>query len=94
MRRFSHGSSTTSAKLCRRCSTRIASALGEDDAVLGLCNLSSDLGLRGGLRQLGFTEDGIAETARLVVEVAPATPRPVTTHDVCEILEHAMGENV
>ena len=74
--------------------TRIASALGEDDAVVGLCNLSSDLGLRCGLRQLGFTEDGIAETARLVVEVAPTTPRPVTTRDVCEILEHAMGENV
>jgi maleylacetate reductase len=73
---------------------RVALALGEEDAVHGLAALSRDLGLSGGLRELGFTDAGIEQAAQMVAGVAPQNPAPVTVDDIAAILEHAMWVSV
>ena len=73
---------------------RLAVSLGEEDAVHGLVALSRDLGLSGGLQELGFTDAGIEQAAQMVAEVAPRVPKPVTVDDIAAILEHAMWMSV
>jgi maleylacetate reductase len=74
--------------------TRLAVALGDEDAVHGLVALSRDLGLSGGLRELGFADAGIEQAAQMVAEAAPRAPAPATVEDIAAILEHAMWMSV
>lgn len=58
--------------------TRIAVALGTDDAVGGLLDLADELEAPTSLRDLGLPEDALPEAAALVAEAAPEdNPRAV-----------------
>lgn len=58
--------------------TRIAVALGADDAVGGLLDLADELEAPTSLRDLGLPEDALPEAAALVAEAAPEdNPRAV-----------------
>jgi maleylacetate reductase len=66
------------APAARAAATRIAAALGAEDALEGLLDLADELEAPTSLRELGMPEDGLAEAAALVAEVAPGdNPRPV-----------------
>lgn len=69
--------------------SRIAGALGTDDAVTGLLDLARDLGLGGGLAGLGLPEAALEEAADQAVEVAPQTPAPIDRDGIREILGNA-----
>ncbi len=68
---------------------RVARALDAEDAVSGLRELASDLGLSGGLRELGLDDDRIELASELIASAAPSIPAAVTRDDVRGILQQA-----
>jgi maleylacetate reductase len=72
---------------------RIAAALGADpettSAATALLALSRALGAPTALRDLGLREDQLDEAAELVVEQAPAEPRPLDVADARSLLRGA-----
>jgi maleylacetate reductase len=69
---------------------RIAAALGADDAVRGLTDLSRELGIPSGLREVGLREDQLDEATDLVLEKVPAdNPVPTDREDVTRLLRAA-----
>jgi alcohol dehydrogenase class IV len=73
-------------------SARVARALGVDDPVRGLRELTAGLGVPSGLRELGLTEDQADEAARLTEPSVPAdNPVPVGG-GALRLLVHAAWE--
>lgn len=69
---------------------RIAGALGRADAVTGLAELSTALGVPEGLRAVGLPEEALDEATDLVVEKAPPdNPRPAERDAVATLLRAA-----
>ena len=66
--------------------TRIARAIGANDAAIGLAALVHSLGLTMSLRQLGLRDDDIDRAAELVTASSYPNPRPATKADVRELL--------
>jgi maleylacetate reductase len=76
--------------------TRVARALGVDDAVRGLRELAEELGVPRGLRELGLPEDAIDEVARRTAAVVPEdNPVPVGVGAVRRLVRAAWaGEEI
>ena len=69
---------------------RIASALGVEDAAVGLTALNRALGLTASLRDLGLREADLDRAAELVASSSYGNPRPVTVADVRGVLARAL----
>ena len=69
---------------------RIASALGVEDAAVGLTALNRALGLTASLRDLGLREADLDRAADLVASSSYGNPRPVTVADVRGVLARAL----
>jgi maleylacetate reductase len=70
---------------------RIARALDAADAVAGLRELASDLGLSAGLADLGLREGDLDLAAELAAASAPRVPAPTSEGEIRAILERAMA---
>ncbi|MGW3375987.1 maleylacetate reductase [Streptomyces hydrogenans] len=71
-------------------SSRIASALGNDDPVRGLHELGSKLGVPAGLRALGLSENDPQSVVDDILALAPAdNPTPVTRDGLQNLLRAA-----
>lgn len=70
----------------------IAAALGRDDPVQALIDLSRRLGIRP-LKELGFSAEGIPEAANMITAMSFPNPRPVDESGVRWILERATDVN-
>jgi alcohol dehydrogenase class IV len=70
--------------------SRLAAALGVEDAVRGLLDLEVELEAAWSLRELGMPEDALPRAAALVVEAAPPdNPRPVDRESAEQLLRSA-----
>ncbi len=69
--------------------TRIAAALGVDNAARGIYALATSLGLPTSLRDIGIARADLPRIADLATETEVSNPRPVTREGVLELLEHA-----
>lgn len=70
--------------------TRIAAALGHDDAVAGLVALGARVGAPTALRDVGLSQAQLDEAADLAAAKVPAAnPRPVSREDVAALLSAA-----
>lgn len=70
--------------------SRIASALGADNALTGLKRLYDDLSIRTGLRDLGLADQDLVEATSLVLDKIPASnPRPVEREGMEALLRAA-----
>ncbi|WP_255771595.1 maleylacetate reductase [Pseudarthrobacter sulfonivorans] len=74
---------------------RIAAAFGTADALTGLQDLRKRLDAPKALKVYGFTADGIAKAAEIILPAVPASnPRPATTQNLTRLLEAALtGED-
>lgn len=69
---------------------QIAHVLGSGSAVDGLRGLYSELGVRGGLRDHGMPESGIASIVDAVLAIAPeSNPTPVTKENLTTVVRGA-----
>ncbi len=67
--------------------SRIAAALGADDAARGLVQLCRQLGVPRGLREIGLREEQLAGAVRSIQDaVPPDNPRPVSEDDLRRFL--------
>ena len=69
--------------------SRIARALGSQDAAQGLYDLEMQLGTPRALREIGMPEPGIEEAVNLAVQNPYYNPRPVTREGIAELLRAA-----
>jgi alcohol dehydrogenase class IV len=65
---------------------QLARALGTEDAVTGIFELSARLNAPNNLAALGMPEAGLEEAARQILEAPPYNPRPVDLAGLREIL--------
>ncbi|MDR7082816.1 maleylacetate reductase [Arthrobacter ginsengisoli] len=74
---------------------RIAAAFGTTDALTGLQDLRKRLDAPQALADYGFTADGIAEAAAIILPAVPVSnPRPATTENLTRLLQAALtGED-
>jgi alcohol dehydrogenase class IV len=73
-----------------RAASRIAAALGRDDAVQGLHEFGQELGVPAGLRELGLGEADVDAVLEDILALAPAdNPTPVTADGVRTLLHAA-----
>ena len=70
--------------------TRIAEALGADDAAIGLAALSRSLGLTSSLRALGFDPTDVDRAAKLITDLPYRNPRTASFEDVRDLLRNAL----
>ena len=69
--------------------SRIASALGAEDAAEGVARLRARLGVPSSLREIGMLESDLDSAARLATEAPYPNPRPYDTAQVRALLEDA-----
>lgn len=70
--------------------TRIAQALGADDAVTGVVDLARDLGAPTALRDIGFAEADLDEAVHLVADIVPPdNPAPAGRDQIATLIRNA-----
>jgi maleylacetate reductase len=69
--------------------TRVAQAIGAEDAAQGLFGLAKRLGAQQGLRDLGMPEDGIDQAARMAMASPYWNPRPLDEEALRDLLTRA-----
>ncbi|MCE4546066.1 MULTISPECIES: maleylacetate reductase [unclassified Caballeronia] len=72
-----------------RAMRRIASALGGENAVSGLLDLSRTLGVPRSLKDIGMPAHGVDRAVELVIETPYPNPRPIERASVRELLARA-----
>lgn len=70
--------------------TRIARALGSDDAAAGLFALNDTIGIPSSLKELGMSETGLDEAADIVAGGEFKNPRPASREEIRELLDNAL----
>lgn len=80
------------APAAKGAASRIATALGADDALEGLSAFTKRLDAPRSLKDLGMVRENIAEAVQLILPVSPASnPRPVTKQSLAALLKAAQA---
>lgn len=80
------------APAAKGAASRIASALGADDALEGLSAFTKRLDAPSALKELGMVRENIAEAVQLILPVVPVSnPRPITKQSLTALLTAAQA---